>query len=151
MKLRALKDLLRDQFGAMAVETALVAPVLAVMALGTFEVGSVVSRQQELQSAASEAEGIILAAAGGPGATSTQIESVIETSLGLEGDQVTLAQRFRCDTASSLVTSRTTCPTDQPIYEYVRVDITDSYTPVWTSFGVGSAINYNISRTVQVQ
>lgn len=151
MTRRSLKGLLRDQGGAMAVETALVAPVLAMMALGTFEVGSLVSRQQELQSAASEAEGIILAAAGGDGADSGQVEDVIESSLGLADDKVTLAQRFRCNTATSLLTSPASCSTEEPIYQYVQVQITDTYTPVWTRFGVGSAINYDITRTIQVQ
>ena len=59
--------LLRCARGAFAIETALVAPLLALMSIGTFEVGTMVSRQQELQSAASEAESIILAAAGGTG------------------------------------------------------------------------------------
>jgi Flp pilus assembly protein TadG len=57
-----LLSLRRDARGTMAIETAIVAPVLALMAIGSFEVGSMVSRQQELQSAASEAESIILAA-----------------------------------------------------------------------------------------
>ena len=95
MMLRGLNSVLRDECGAMAIETVIVAPVLVLMALGAFEVGSVVSRQQELQSAASEAEGIILAASGGTGADSAQIEAVIEDSLGLSETQVTLQQRFR--------------------------------------------------------
>ena len=100
MTMRALVTRLRQcGRGAMAVETAIVAPVLALMSIGTFEVGTMVSRQQELQSAASEAESIILAAAAGTGTESTQIELVIEESMGLDPDQVILEQRFRCGSA----------------------------------------------------
>lgn len=151
MTIRAFRGLLRDECGAMAIETVIVAPVIALMALGTFEVGTIVSRQQELQSAASEAEGIILAASSGSGADSAEIEAVIEDSLGLAADRVTLEQRFRCNVASTLVTEASTCDADQPIYQYVKVQVTDTYTPVWTRYGVGSPINYSVDRTVQVQ
>lgn len=152
MTLRAISvRLLRCGRGAMAIETALVAPVLAMMSIGTFEVGTMVSRQQELQSAASEAEGIILAAAGGTGAESDDIEDVIEDSMNLDDEQVSLEQRFRCNTAEELVEDGTTCDAAQPIYRYVRLVMTDSYTPVWARFGVGSGFDYNVERTILVQ
>jgi hypothetical protein len=143
--------LLRCRLGAMAIETALVAPVLAVLSIGTFEVGTMVSRQQELQSAASEAEGIILAAATGSGADSGEIKEVIRHSIGLSEDQVALTQRFRCNTEEELLLDGTGCDATKPIYQYVHLVITDSYTPVWANFGVGSAFDYNVERTVMVR
>lgn len=137
--------------GAMAIETAVVAPVLAVLSIGTFEVGTAVSRQQELQSGASEAESIILAAAGGTGTESDDIELVIEESLGLDADQVSLEQRFRCNDAEEMELAAADCGTTTPIYRYVRLEITDSYTPVWANFGVGEAFTYEIERTIQVE
>lgn len=152
MTLRALSvRLLRCRRGAMAIETALVAPVLAMMSIGTFEVGTMVSRQQELQSAASEAEGIILAAATGPGADSGEIELVIEDSMNLNTDQVELTQRFRCNSAAELIVDGTTCDPARPTYRYVRLVMTDTYAPVWARFGVGSDFDYNIERTILVQ
>lgn len=148
---RALLSVLRDRRGTMAIETAVVAPMLIVMALGTFEVGSMVSRQQELQSAASEAEAIILAAAAGTGTESDDIEAVIEDSLGLDTDQVTLEQRFRCNDATSLSLDATGCDEDEPVFQYVLLEITDQYVPMYSSFGVGSTINYNVERTIQVK
>lgn len=142
--------LLRDACGTMAIETAIVAPVLALMAIGVFEVGTLVSRQQELQSSASEAEGIILAAAEGTGTDSATIEEVIEHSLRLEPDQVTLEERFRCDAAATLTEDSATCDTERPIYQYVVLNVTDTYTPVWTWFG-SEPYTYNVERTVQVR
>lgn len=142
--------LLRDACGTMAIETAIVAPVLALLAIGVFEVGTLVSRQQELQSAASEAEGIILAASAGGGTDSTTIEEVIEHSLNLDPDQVTLEERFRCDAADTLVEDGTACDTNRPIYQYVVLHVTDTYTPVWTWFG-SKPYTYDVERTVQVR
>ena len=142
--------LLRCARGAFAIETALVAPLLALMSIGTFEVGTMVSRQQEQQSAASEAESIILAAAGGTGTDSDVIEEVIETSMGLAANQVTLEQRFRCgSTAGAPVEDATDCEIE-PVYRYVRLEMSDSYTPVWANFGVGSSFDYNVQRTIMV-
>jgi len=147
----SIRQLLRCRRGTMAIETALVAPVLALMSIGTFEVGVMVSRQQELQSAASEAEAIILAAAGGTGTESDDIEEVIEDSMGLDADQVTLEQRFRCgSTAGEPVEDATDCDADEPIYRYVLLQMNDTYTPVWANFGVGSEFDYNIERTILV-
>ena len=149
MMRRMFNSLLRDECGAMAIETVIVAPLLVLMALGAFEVGSVVSRQQELQSAATEAESVILAASTSEtGADSDEIEAVIEDSVDA---QVTLQQRFRCNTDNNLVADASGCSVDDPIYQYVLLQVTDTYTPVWTKYGVGSPINYSISRTVQVQ
>lgn len=145
----------RDELGTAAIETALVAPVLALMALGTFEVGRLVSRQQELQSAASEAEAIILAAAGGTGTDSDVMQDVLEDSLNPSGArpdlEIELEQRFRCDAAAALTEDAASCDAAKPIYRYVLLHVTDTYTPVWTNFGVGSPFAYDVERTIQVQ
>lgn len=151
MTSRGFLDSLRgDTRGAIAIETALVAPVLALMAIGSFEVGTMVSRQQELQSAASEAESIILAASASEVETSsTDIEDVIETSLNLGDSQLELDQLFRCDNGTISATAPE-CASGQ-LYIYVEVALTDSYTPIWANYGLGNTINYNVVRTVMVQ
>ena len=144
-----LTSLARNLHGAMAVETALVAPVLALMGLGTFDVTNMVSMQEDLQSAAGEATEIILAAAGGSGVSSTDLHDIIASSLNLQSDQVTITQLFRCDASTTTTTDASTCDSSKPIYQYVKLKLTDSYTPAWTNFGVGHTINYDVERTVQ--
>ena len=146
------RQLLACGCGAMAVETAIVAPVLALLSIGTFEVGTMVSRQQELQSAASEAESIIL------GGARTEldlavIEEVIEASMDLKPQQVSLEPRWRChDTAGPLVKVESACDEEiGPVYNYVLLQLEDRYNPVWTNFGVGSGIDYNIDRTILIR
>jgi Flp pilus assembly protein TadG len=145
---------LRDERGTMAIETALITPLLALMALGTFEVSSIVSREQQLQSAANEASEVILAAAGGSGVSSTDLEDILETSLGLEDAQLDIQARYRCGTDSTLSATMPSpgsgCAASQQIYSYVQLTLTDTYTPMWTKFGVASPIEYNVVRTVQV-
>ena len=36
------------------------------------------------------------------------------------------------------------------MYTYAKVTVTDTYTPLWTTFGIGSAVSFNIERTVQM-
>jgi Flp pilus assembly protein TadG len=136
--------------GAVLIETAFVAPILITMALGGFEISRIVSRQHELQTGASEAEGIVLAANQGATTDEPTLKSIIQASLGLRSDQVTIARRFRCGTDSTLVASSTSCGTGQVVSTYIRLTLTDSYTPAWTSFGVGSTLDFNVVRTVQV-
>jgi len=137
----------------MAVETAIVAPVLAALAFGAFDASRMLSRQQQLQSAANEAAEIILAATTGTGVSNTSLESIIEASLGLSASQLTIAPRYRCDDDATLVTTLPTppgCATSKPVYTYVQLTLTETYTPVWTQFGFGSPVTYNVVRTVQV-
>lgn len=149
--LATLTRLGRETRGTMAIETAIVAPLLALMGLGTYDVANMVSKQQDLQSAASEATQIVLAAANGDGVTSDQLHDIIAASLQIDGDKVQLAQLFRCDDDPNTVTDASTCNASKPIYQYVQLTITDSYTPLWTEFGVGQTIDYNVVRTIQTK
>ncbi len=134
----------------MAIETAIVAPVLILMSLGTFEVSKVVARQNELQSAASEGEIIAMAAAQGATTNTATIQSILETSLNLNGNQVAVLRYYRCNANTSLVTSASNCNTSDIVSSYVKLELTDTYTPIWTNFGVGGPISLNVDRMVQL-
>ena len=142
--------LLRDTRGTMLIETAIVAPVLVLMSLGAFQVSTMVARQSELQSAAAEASAIALAAMPDTNAKRATLKSVIMASSGLPSNQVTVAQTHRCGTSSSFTNSNS-CGSGLKISTYVRIDLTDTYTPAWTSFGVGSPITYNVTRYVMLK
>ncbi|MXO74080.1 pilus assembly protein [Altererythrobacter aerius] len=132
------------------IETALVAPVLAMMAVGAFEMGTMVQKQQELQSAASEAEAIVLAAAAGDGVSSTKLKELLATSTGIAPADIVLEAKWRCGNASTFVDSSTACSSGQQVYAFVQTTFKGRYTPTWTSFGLGTPFNYNVVRTVQV-
>lgn len=151
MRLAILGALVRDGRGTMAIETALVAPLLGIMALGAFDVSRMVAREQHLQSAANEASEIILAAAAGSGIQSTDLETLLESSLSLGASQVTLAQQFRCGTSAAVPPPQPTCATGEQLYIYVKLTVIDTYSPAWTHFGVGEPVDFNIVRTVQIR
>ena len=73
----------RDARGSVAIETAIVAPVLVLLALGTFDVSQMVSRQDDLQSAAAEAEAIVQASPPKDSAARDTVRAHDTTVLGL--------------------------------------------------------------------
>lgn len=140
-----------DSQGAMLIETAIVAPVLILLALGAFQISSIVARQTELQNAAAEAAAIALAAAPDTPEKRTTVEQVIEASSGLAAAQVTVSPAYRCDRLPAYYDTADACASAQVVSSFVKITLTDTYTPTWTHFGVGGPIEYNVTRYVIFQ
>lgn len=145
-----LRALRADTLGAAAIETAIAAPVLAALSVGGFEVSRAVARQTELQSAAGVAQSIALAAAPTTQAKIDTLKQVIVASTGLSADKVSISNSYRCGTAATLTLDKTTCAATDVVSTYVVMTLTDTYTPMWSKFGMGKPINYNITRRMQV-
>lgn len=139
-----------DIVGSMTIETAIVAPLLIMMTIGILEVGTVVARQHELQSAANESEIIALATNRGAEANFDQIKAILRTSLDLKEDDVTLSRSFRCGTVEQLVTSILACGEDEAVSTYLNIEIKERYTPTWTAFGIGGPLEFSVKRRVQI-
>ncbi|MBV1916455.1 MAG: pilus assembly protein [Sphingomonadaceae bacterium] len=161
---RCLSRLGRDSNGSMVIETALVTPVLILMSLGGFEVSHMISRQHELQGGISEATAISLAANLGAETDVTELATLLRSSLDLTDGQVVVQKVFRCDASTNFVELSSECEnfygssTDNSgggndadtISSYVKLQLTDTYTPVWSKFGVGGAVTYKVERMVQL-
>lgn len=132
----------------MVVETALVAPVLVLMSLGAFQISKLVARQAELDGAAAEGAAIAIASAPNSDAKRTTLQQVIMTSTGLTSDKVTVSAAYRCNSSTAFVTASTSCTTGV-ISNFVKIYITDTFTPPWVKFGVGSDITYRVTRYVE--
>lgn len=147
-----LKKLGRDCRGMMAVETAIVATVVALLSLGAFQVSTFVARQNELQGAAADAAAIALAAKPDTTTKLNTIKSILRTSTGLSTDRVTVSYVYRCGTESTLITSPSSCSQNgsNRLYTYVRIVLSDTYNPIWSSYGLGSGVNLRVDRTVQI-
>lgn len=143
--------LLRNRDGAMIIETAIVAPVLVLMALGAFQVSAIVARQAELQEAAAEATAIALAAPPDSAEKRTTLEQVIEASTGLAANQVAVSLAFRCDDQDVYVTDPLACSTAKVASSFVKIELSDTYVPAWLRFGIGAPVNYSVTRYVQYQ
>ena len=140
--------LLRDQRGTMVIETAVVAPVLVLMSLGAFQVSTLVARQSELDSAAAEGAAIAIASPPNTSAKLTTLQQVIMTSTGLAASNVVVTAAYRCNSSTVYVTTSTSC-TSGVISHFVKIYLTDTYTPKWVHYGIGSAITFRVTRYVE--
>lgn len=140
----------RDEKGSVVIETAFVVPILVIMALGGFEASRIISRHSELQGAVAEAAAVVLANTPEEQSEYDQIELIIENSTGLPSGKVVLTKKYRCNSDASLVDDITNCATGAVISEIVQINIWDQYEPIWTTFGIGKTVSYNIRRRVQI-
>ena len=145
-----LRRLAREHAGSMAIETALVTPVLVIMTLGGFEASGMVARQSELQTAAAEAATIAMAATPDSYSKVQTVRSVIESSTGLDDDHVSVYRLKRCGTDNDYISYYDDCDSSEATSTYLYIYITDTYTPQWVDFGIGSPLTYRIRRTVQI-
>ncbi len=138
-----------NEEGAMAIETAIVAPVLLLLSLGGFQVSSLVARQTELQAAMAEAQAVALATDPDTSAKLTTIQQIVMASTNLGASAVTVTNAYRCNSTASYVTSTSYCAVGDKVSSYVKISVTDSYNPIWTQFGIGKAISMNQTRYIQ--
>jgi Flp pilus assembly protein TadG len=146
--IRKLARLFANERGAVVIETAFVAPVLALLGLGAFQVSQAVARQHELQTGADDAAAMALAGWNDDAAQITALESVLKTTLDLTDEQVTVTHKYRCGTTAAYVDVKTDCANGTVVTTYLRINLTDTYTPMWADFGMGSPIDFNVTRTV---
>ncbi|WAT18418.1 pilus assembly protein [Aurantiacibacter sp. MUD11] len=151
-----------DDRGSMAIETAFVAPVLLILALGGFEVSTMVARQTELQSAAAEAAAVVRAAAPETSNERNTVRDILATSLCGSTDPTIVEGAATCGTVSVAVTPTYRCGTSTAYtntadscgsvteYKFILLEIEDRYDPIWTEWGVGAGFDYYVSRTVQI-
>jgi Flp pilus assembly protein TadG len=152
--LKRLLAQLRDQTrGSVVIETAIVAPVLILLSLGTFDAGRMVARQNELQSAAAEAEAIVQASVPTDSDARNQVRNVLMASVNAgnayPATTVAVTEIYRCETGADFVPVNT-CTDAKQVSTFIKIALTDTYTPQWTSFGIGSPLNYSVVRMVQI-
>lgn len=161
--LRFLLKLGSDDAGAAAIESAFVLPILLTMSLGGVEVSQIAARHTEMRAAASEAVAIALATPGNSEDYIDTIEDIVEASTGLADDDVELAEVYRCnapeefdsdgnpiDDPNLLIEDKDDCDEDDPISTFLEIEMTDTYSPVWTEFGVGDDVDLAVTRLVQI-
>ena len=109
-----------------------------------------IARQTELQAAMAQASSVALAIEPTSDTRRATIKSILKTSTGLGDSNITLVATYRCGTATAYVDDSTTCGTAR-VSSFLKVTITDSYTPTWTQFGVGGTLSFNVSRYVMIK
>ena len=150
---RAFARLRSNVRGTITIEVAIIAPVLVLMGLGTFDVSEMVSRQSDLQSAAAEAEAIVQASTPTDSAARDAVRDILKSSIDPDNsnpnDTESVTEIYRCGTGD-YQTVLPTCATGTNLSTYIKIVLTNSYTPNWTSFGVGHTIDYDVVRMVQI-
>ena len=136
------------QDGTAMIETAIVAPVLILLSIGTFETSAMVARQSELQSSAEQATEIALAVVPDTQAELDKIKEVLRQSSELGEARVNANFKYRCGSAA-ISTTLPACSEDS-LNTYIAIELTDEYEPVWTQWGFGTSFEYRVARTVQV-
>lgn len=151
--------LAKDKRGVALIEFAFMAPIVAALSLGAFDVAKLVARQTELQEAAAEAASIAMAMdsfatddthADDRLVRKNKVEQVARNASGLSNDKVTVVEKVRCGSSATLQSSNATCGSDVEESRLLTIDLQDTYTPLWTSFGVGEPIDLHLTRTVQI-
>jgi Flp pilus assembly protein TadG len=143
-----LRRLLTHEHGTMAVETALVAPVLILLGLGGFQVGSMVSAQHDLETAAALGEQIALASKPDSQAKLDTMKGIISATTGVPVADISTAFIYRCGTAADVQTTNS-CGTD-PAWQYVEIIVSQTYNPMWVNLGVGHPVDLSVDKTVQI-
>lgn len=139
-----------DRNGAVSLETALIAPVLLSMSVGSYEASRIVARQSELQIASAEASSVALASEPTSPSRRATLKGILQTSTGLDQDHVAVDAAYRCGSTTQYATDATGCGTNL-ISSYVKITLTDTYTPVWTKFGIGNTVPLNVTRYVMIK
>ena len=149
---RLLSRLCGGTDGSVVIETAIVAPVLATLALGAYDTGRLIARQSELQSAAAEAEAIVQAAVPTDSTARDQVRDVLKASVDPSDtdpdDTESVVEIYRCGSSDFVTVNN--CSSDVATSTYIKISLTDTYTPLWTSFGIGSPVHFNVVRMVQI-
>jgi Flp pilus assembly protein TadG len=146
-----LSALKRDERGAVLIETALITPVLLIMSIGAYDVSRGVARQTELQEVAAEFAAIAMARETVGVAELEQMKEIAAASAGVDEDAVTVSENIKCGTAPELYVATHECLDDEEQSRILTIEVEATYTPTWTSFGMGEPLNLNVTRTVQIQ
>lgn len=147
---RLLRQLRRDQRGTMAIETALVAPVLLALSMGGYEASRIFARQTELQTAVAEAGDVAIAIKVDTALERSKLRDRIKASTKLTDAEVTISNSYRCGAEANIVTSASSCSGSQVITTYLDIRVTDTLNPMWSQLGFGDVVNFNVHRLVLV-
>jgi Flp pilus assembly protein TadG len=117
--------------GVAVVETALIAPVLAIVIVGVIDTAGYGAAKLESQQAVNR--GLEMAMMGGPSLSTSEIQNQTATQAGVSTSQVTVTQILECSGTTTSWSS--SCATGQETARYIQIQISTTYTPL---FALGS-------------
>jgi Flp pilus assembly protein TadG len=147
-----LRRLRADERGAAIIELALVAPVLALMAIGIVDMSNAFSRKLALEQGAQRAIEKIMQTTGGDSVEGTLTTEAVCQVNGTNADgscktspitasNVTVTFRLECTDSGGVISAQTTtdatafdaltCSSGSKDSRYIQVGVTDRYTPMF--------------------
>jgi Flp pilus assembly protein TadG len=153
--------LLANERGAAVIELALIAPMLALMTIGIVDMSNAVARKLRLEQAAQRAIEKVMNTTGDTTVEDTIRDEAVCQVNGTKSDgtcksspittaNVTVTYRLECN---GVVTTDNDCPSDQTANEWIQVNVTDSYEPLFPIkfAGIDSDGTYHLSATAGVR
>lgn len=147
---RWLAPLFRDNMGSIAIETAFIAPVLSLLSVGAYQASALIARQHELQSGVAEAETMALAKPPKTEIARNTIRNVLSASLNLKQGKVRVTNLYRCGTEEHYTSFKSDCASGEIVATFLRIELNDTYVPSWTELGIGSPVELQVIRLVQI-
>lgn len=144
-----LKNLSRDDRGAVIVELAIVAPMIALLTVGIVDMSNGFSRKLKIEQAAQRSIEKIM---------NTSASDTIENTLAAEAaaqadvpiDNVTVTYRLECD---GVVTDADECGEDQQSSQWISVRVIDQYEPMFARHfrGINGDGTYHLEANAGVR
>src|SRR5688572_7002108 len=113
-----MRRLASSRDGTALIETAVLAPVIIMMAVGTFEASAMVARQSELQSTAEQATEIALAVVPDTADELAELKSILMESSGLSPHLIDIRLKYRCGSETTLSETLPSC-SEESLNTYV--------------------------------
>ncbi|MEO7655141.1 MAG: TadE/TadG family type IV pilus assembly protein [Sphingomicrobium sp.] len=146
---RFLALLRRDTRGTAVIELAMIAPMIAVLAVGVVDLSNGFSRKLKCEQAAQRAIEKIM---------NTSASDTIENTLAAEAasqakvplSNVAVAYRLECN---GVATAAVECAEDEEASQWIQVTVTDSYDPLFPMHfkGINADGTYHLSSTAGVR
>ena len=156
-----LNKLSGDQSGAVLIEIALIAPILAMMVMAVSDISVAFSKRLELEQAAQRAIEKVMQTTGEKTPEETIKAEACTQYNGANADgtcavgritedNVTVTYTLTCDNVAT--TYSEDCTSGQKEYRYIEATVTDTYTPMFPiHFGTGDDDVYSLSAKAGVR
>ena len=160
--IRRFRRLSDDQSGAVLIEIALIAPMLALMVMGISDISVAFSKRLELEQAVQRAIEKVMQTTGEktPEETikseacaqyngGTNADGTCKTG-GITEDDVIVTYTLTCNNVAQAYD--TDCTSGQKEYRYIEATVTDTYTPMFPiHFGTGDDDTYTLTAKAGVR
>jgi len=150
---KAMQKLVDSTAGTAVVETAIVAPVLAVVIMGIVDVADYGAAKLKVQQAINR--GLEMAMIGGPSTATTAIQTEVADHADVTSDKVTVTQLQTCNDADT--TWGNSCSSGQELKRFIKIDLVQTYEPQFVgplaSFisNTDGPVSISASGTLRVQ